>query len=174
MSKKLIATTMGMLLFAMGAFAQNDDAPYMINVDFTHFGQDGGKMQMSLPLDFIESIKPKIEEALAEVQHGDHGIDVAALWKAIKEAGPTNFVEIDSKDGKVTVKTDETYFLVHVENEEINDLNVKIPLELCEALLAGGGDIDYDRVVESLKGMVGKELINIDSPEIKGRIWLTR
>lgn len=162
------------LSMAGAAFAQAKEPAYMINVDMTNFGGEQGNVKMSLPLTFLESMRPQLEDFLMQVHEGDHGVDIKALWESVKDAGPTEFIHVDGPDGKVSVKTDEEFLLVDLTNDEVQDLKVKIPLTLFEALMTDVENIDYDAIMETLKGMAGQDLITVDSEEIVGRVWISK
>ncbi|CAM2010344.1 hypothetical protein [Acanthopleuribacter pedis] len=171
--KKFLVVLLSLSLVSV-AFAQAKEPAYMINVDLQNFGGEQGNMKMSLPLTFIESMRPQIEEILTEVHEGDHGVDIKALWASIRDAGPTEFVQVDGPEGKVSVKTDEEFLMVNVTNDEVQDLQVKIPLTLFEAIMTDVDKIDYEAIIETLKGMAGQDLVTIDSEEIVGRVWISK
>lgn len=156
------------------AMAQSKEPTYMINVDMQNFTGEQGNLKMSVPLTFLEGFRPQIEEVLGQVRGGDHGVDIAALWEAVRDSGPTEFVQVDGPDGKVSVKTDENFLMVNVNNAEVHDMKVKVPLALCEALLTDAKNIDYPKIMEVLKSMAGQDLVTVDSEEIVGRVWISK
>ncbi len=171
---KRMMVLLAMLSLAGVAMAQSKEPTYMINVDMQNFTGEQGNLKMSVPLTFLEGFRPQMEEVMAEVRNGDHGVDIAALWEAVRDSGPTEFVQVDGPDGKVSVKTDENFLLVSVDNQDVHDMKVKVPLALCEALLSDAKNIDYPKIMEILKGMVGQDLVTIDSEEIVGRVWISK
>ena len=165
------AIVMAMIMsMSVAVFAQ-DNQVRTINIDFRDEGQNT-TMNMSLPITVIESFRPHIEQALESVQQGDHQIDFQEIWQAVKDAGPTDFVEIKSEDADVKVSTTDTELRVSVqEKQDGHDIDVAIPLAVCEALFAGG-ELDLDAIVTALEDMAGQNLITITGDQINGRVWI--
>ena len=163
--------TMLILALAMSVFAE--EKVKTINVDFT--GEDGVQMKMSLPLSLVESIKQPIEQALADVQTENPGLNFSDIWASVKDSGPTEFVSIKSGDADVSVKTTETHLVVKIdEKNEGHNFDLSMPLTLCEALFNSLNDgFDVESVIDALLEIEG-DLITLNSAggEISGRVWI--
>jgi hypothetical protein len=171
--KKTVFATLLLTLFSIQGLLAQDKQSKSIHVDFVSTVDEGMTINMTLPLSFLESFQPKIEEFLHEVQYNDHQINFAAIWQAAREAGPTDFVEVNSDDADVRVSTTETHLIIKVlEKREGHDIEVTVPLALGDALFANLENLDYDRIAAALLTMDGQDLVRITSEEINGRIWI--
>ena len=153
---------------AMTVFGQTQKT---INIDFQE--KDGVTMNMSLPISVLESVKPKIEEVLAAVRNHEHEIDFVSIWQAVKDAGPTEYFEMKSHDADLNVSTTETHLMVKIdEKEEGHQIDVILPLALCDALFSNLDHIDYDGIIQALVSLEGQDLVRITSESINGRVWI--
>ncbi|MDJ0838790.1 MAG: hypothetical protein QNK37_19890 [Acidobacteriota bacterium] len=164
----VIATT------AFTAVAQDDPAGnYMVNMEFSQ--ASGEEMSLSLPLSMLKTFEPQIQEMLRDIEINDKDVNFRELWEAVKEAGPNDYVEVNSEDADIKVSTTTHHLVVKVhEKRENKKIDVTLPLALIEAFLGEGG-FDYTAVVEALIDIEGDLLtIQSDDDEINGRIWITR
>ena len=171
--RKLMKAASVMMILALSLVAVAKDGK-MLNIQFEDKSGDGMTMEMSLPLALLESVQPNIEQALQAAREEGHlEMDFAAIWKAVKDAGPTEFVEFNSKDADVKVSTTETHLIVDVrEKKDGNDILITIPLALGDALFTDIDNINYDGIVEALLAMEGQDLVKIDGTNMKGRVWI--
>ena len=169
-SKAILILVVG---FAFSAFAQKSSSGKNINVDFKNSEVEGMTVKMTLPLSFVESLKPKIEEILHEIKVGHHEIDFVGIWKAVKDSGPTEFVEINNEDAHVKVSTTGTHLVVRIdEHTEGHKIDVTLPLALGDAIFENLENINYEGIIDALLDMEGQDLVNIQSETINGRIWI--
>ena len=106
MKKIWSLSILGMLCMSFATFglAGSDKAEgKTLRIDFASNNGEGMKMNMTLPISLLESFKPKIEEALSSVKIKGHEIDFTAIWASVKEAGPTDFVEISHENEHIKV-----------------------------------------------------------------------
>lgn len=173
--KTLLKVVPGLaLLMALTAWAgDGPGAGKSIHVDFQSTEGDGMTLKLTLPMSFIETLRPKIEEALTSIRFQEHEIDFVEIWNAVKDSGPTEFVEINSQDGGIKVSTTQTHLVVRIdEKKEGHQIDVTLPLALGDALFSNLDSIDYDGIIEALLSMEGEDLVKITSEEINGRVWI--
>ncbi len=165
------ASLITMMSMAMMVFAKDGK---MINIHFEDNNGEGMKIDVSLPLSLIETIQPNIEQALLTArEEGRMEMDFAAIWQAVKDAGPTEFVEINSQDADVKVSTTQTHLVIDIhEKKDGNDIHVTVPLALGDALFTDIDNIDYQGIVESLLAMEGQDLVRITGKNMNGRVWI--
>ncbi len=161
-------------LLACAAWAGNGSGEgKSIHVDLKSTEGDGMELKMTLPISFIETLRPKIEEALSSVRYQDHEIDFVEIWNSVKDSGPTEFVEIKSHDGDIKVSTTHTHLVIRVdEKNEGHQIDVTLPLALGDALFSNLDTIDYDGIIDALLSMEGQDLVKITSEKINGRVWI--
>ncbi len=155
------------------AIAQEPGAGKTININFEDKTQEGAVFTMSLPVTFLKTFKPHIAEALRSVDYKGHDIDLAEIWKAVKDAGPMEYAEITNEEANVKVFTTKSHLVVNVhEKREGQKIDVTVPLALGDALFNENGEIDYDRIIEALLELEGQDLVVINSDKMNGRVWI--
>ena len=164
--KKIMFTAILALHFLPALFAQNQAK--MITVNFEDKRDDGVKVNLSLPLSFLESLKPQIQQMLAQVEQGDVPVDFVGLWQAIKETGPNDYLEVNNEDGHIKVSTTESHLICHVDSQKEGEIRVTIPLAVGEALIGSSDKFDYDHLVAALESMNGKDLVTIEGEFVSG------
>lgn len=172
---KTFKTTALVLLFGLSiaALGQNNEPIRTINIDFKDLTQEGMEFNVSLPITFLETFKPQIQEALENIKYGEDQIDFGAIWRAVRDSGPTEFVEINDVSTDVKVSTTSTHLLVKVDDKSEGHLiDVKVPLALGDALFTNFDNIDYDSIVDALLQLQGEDLVVITGDKINGRVWI--
>lgn len=161
-----------MILMLSGVlFAQSKTDGKMIHIDFKSMEGDGMTMKASLPLSLISSVQPQINQALEQVRQ-EQNIDYKAIWAAIKEAGPTEFMNIKKNDMDVKVTTTEKLLKIFLDEKQAGDeYNVTIPLALGDILFSGD-ELDFDKLIDALLALDGQDIVKIDSFQFKGRAWV--
>ena len=165
-----------LMLMSFAVLAQEDASSKMINVDFTNKlaqGEEPVVFKVTLPMTLIESVRPQIEEAINEINLDEQGIDLPGIWQSIKDAGPNEFVTIKNEEADVKVSTNETHFLVRVNDKQKGeDIDISLPLALGDALFGNGIELDYDSIIDALLSLGDQDLIKVTSPSINGRVWI--
>ena len=171
--RKTVIVTLFFTLSSVLAVLAQDETSKSIHVDFVSTVDEGMTVKMTLPLSFLESIQPKIEEVLQEIRYNNHEINFAEIWQAARDSGPTDFVEVNSEDADLSVSTTETHLLIRVrEKQEGQDIEVTLPLALGDAFFADLENLDYEKIVAALLTMTGQDLVKVTSEQINGRVWI--
>ena len=145
-----------------------------INVEFENMEDESMSMNMTLPVTFIQSLQPQIEQFLSQLEVEGQEIDLPAVWASLKDAGPTEFLEVKNKDADIKVSTTATHLLIQIDEKE-NDQHIELtlPLALGDALLGDNlENIDYEKIIDALVEMEGQDLLKLDSKKAKGRVWI--
>ena len=151
--KKLMSIATLSLICTLSALA----ADPVIHVQVTE-PESGQNMDLRLPLTMLESLKPTIEQALTDLDIEGQEIDIRAIWQEIKDAGPNTYLDL-SGEHNVNVSTTETHLVVKVTGDD--QVDVSLPLAVCDALLGPGG-VDFELIMETLASMQGEELISVN------------
>jgi len=170
-TKQMITLLLIAGLSALSAFA--DETEKMLHVNFT--AEEGQMVNISFPVSLLKSFEPQIEKVLQDIKiNGNEEINFIELWQAVKDAGATEFVEINSEDADIKVSTTATHLLVNVnEKKEGHTIDVSLPLALGDALFTSG-DFDYEQAIEALMSVEG-DLVTITSDDPngpQGRVWI--
>ena len=171
---KQIAILLAIVTTAFTAIGQDDPAGnYMVNMEFKQEG--GEQMSLSLPLSMLKSFENQIQEILGDIEINDQDINFRELLDAVQEAGPNNYVDVNSAEADINVSTTADHLVVKVhEKKEGKKINVTLPLALIDAIL-GNGEFDYDAAVAALIEVEGDLLtIESDDDSLSGRIWISK
>jgi len=160
MSKRIVMIAV-LVFTAFAALAQNKTEP-MLSIEFR--GEDGQEMNMTVPVNMLEQFAPQIQQALRDLTIDDKEINLFEIWESIRDAGPNEFLEVNSDDADIKVSTTETHLRVDVnEKNEGKNLEVMVPLALGDALFANA-TFDYQTALDALLSVEG-DLVRVRSAD---------
>ena len=103
-------------------------------------------------------------------------VKLRAIWKAVREAEEGEFVTVESDDENVRVSRSGGYIHVNVDEtgHRGEDVQVRIPTLVMDALLSGTGDeLDLVAAIRALDAHGGDgELIRVEGDDENVRIWV--
>jgi hypothetical protein len=102
-------------------------------------------------------------------------VKLRAIWKAVRQAEEGEYITVESDGENVRVSRTGAYFHVNVDEttEDGEDVHVRIPTLVMDALLSGSGDeLDLIAAVRALGDQGDGELVRVDSQDEKVRIWV--
>ena len=167
---KKFATLFVLVVMGLSAIAQEKKAK-TINIDFKSTIDEGMTLNVTLPLQFLESFQPQIQQILTQIQ-AEHGMDFKQIWTSVKDSGPAEFISIKSEEADIQVSTTSSHMIVKVnEKTEGHDIEVHLPMALGDALFTLDGDIDYEGILQALETVDG-DLVTISGADMNGRIWI--
>jgi len=147
-----------------------------ISVDERH---DNERVRVNLPLDLVEAVLPLIEaddfhRGRVRVDLDEiHEVDLPAILAAVRDAEDGEYVTVDSDDEKVRVAKEAGHLVIraHDRHEEVD---IRIRLEVVDALLSGGPDeLDLVAAVQALGSTAeGVELVSVEGDDEQVRIWI--
>jgi hypothetical protein len=129
-----------------------------------------------MPLSLIEVVVDNIEPArvVKEIK-SEKGIDIAKIWKQMRDMDIDEFITIDKDDAKVKVYKDHDFFkiTVHQESGEGTDADLRIPFGFMDYLLDADRDkFDFQEMVNSLKGHLPLTLVEATHEDGSIKVWL--
>jgi hypothetical protein len=142
----------------------------------------GESVRVNVPLDLAEKVLPTINKA--PLQNGKvkidasqtNGVDLRALFEAVRTSKDGDFVTVQSKDADVRVAKQEGQILIHVRdrsNVKKDQVEIRVPTKVVEAMLSGGNDeLDLLAGLRALSAQEDVELVSVKSNENTVRIWL--
>lgn len=174
-----------LLLMAMAAAGQTTERWLHVSVEKT--GDGAETVRVNVPLRLAEKILPAVN--IDRVRGGRiviegtkaEGVDLRAVVEAIKTTADGEFVTVDSNKQSVRVAKSGGYLLVKVREENTNrkgesrkeDVDVKIPMTVVEALLSGGKDeLDILAAIRALSAHGDAELVTVKSHNETVRVWI--
>lgn len=142
----------------------------------------GDTVKVNVPLELAEHVLPAIDHDRlhnGKVHVGNidcDGVDVRALLDAVKTAKDGEFVTVQKKDADISVAKKEGYLLVHVHDKErpkAQQVEVKVPMKVVEALLSGGKDeLDIVAALHALAAQGDTELVSVKDEDNTIRVWV--
>jgi hypothetical protein len=179
MKRKVLAlVALAALLAAPAAFA--GDETRWINVHVTE-NTSNTNVEVHLPLNLVLTVLRNVD---VENFHGgqvdlnldeDMDINFPEIIAAIKDAPDGKFVTVTSDEADVNVhKQGGTLFVtVNQKDDEMAKVEVKVPLELMDALSFGEENtLDVAALLQSLDRLPDGDLVTVTSNEANVRVWV--
>jgi hypothetical protein len=179
MKRKVLAlVALAALLAAPAAFA--GDETRWINVHVTE-NSSNTNVEVHLPLNLVLTVLRNVD---VENFHGgqvdldldeDMDINFPEIIAAIKDAPDGKFVTVTSDEADVNVhKQGGTLFVtVNQKDDEMAKVEVKVPLELMDALSFGEENtLDVAALLHSLDRLPDGDLVTVTSNEANVRVWV--
>jgi hypothetical protein len=172
-------------LSARPALAQSSSANQErwlhVRVDSTD--AKGDTVRVNVPLALAEAVlsnfdHDRIHHGRIRVGHDDFdGTDLRAMVQAIQNARDGEFVTVQSRDQDVRVAKQDGTLLVYVvdknRSRDAQNVDVKIPMTVVDALLAPGNDeLDVVAAIKALGAHGDTEIVNVKDGQNTVRVWL--
>ena len=161
-----------------------------LHVAVTPKDAGGERVRVNVPFSLARGV-------LSSIQQGrlDHGIvhihsarmddvDVRAILKTLKSAQDAEYVTVEGRDCTVHVRKQGGMLLIHVEdksgsrkarseNPSKQNVDVRVPLEVADALFSGASDeLNVGAALELLARHGDMELVSVQDEENTVRIWM--
>ncbi|MCU0223615.1 MAG: hypothetical protein MUF27_06010 [Acidobacteria bacterium] len=149
-------------------------------------GDDPETVSINVPLDLAARVLGAVSDE--HVRDGkvvldleDHAdVDLAAMWKAVREAPDAEFVTVKSRSEHVRVAKDKGFLLVLAEERpdeqgRRSTVRVKVPLAVADALFGAPGargELDLVAALRELKRTGEGELMTVEDGDETVRIWV--
>lgn len=143
-------------------------------------GADDEQVTVNLPLSLIEKALPMIPEEVME--HGklefDQGetITIANLremWNEIQSQPDFTIARVESDDEHVRVAKEGDYLVVRVEEGDSENVNVRVPVAVVDALFSGDGNqLNLRAALEALAAHGEGELVTVTDHNETVRVWV--
>ncbi|HEX7878881.1 MAG TPA: hypothetical protein VF720_05695 [Candidatus Eisenbacteria bacterium] len=169
------------LLVCLAPVAGASDTGRWLHIRVDESGPGGEKVRVNVPLSMVETLLPLIDDddfSGGRIRLNDHDLDAVklrAIWKAVREAGEGEFITVEGDDENVRVSRSGQYLHVNVDetDEDGDDVKVRIPTMVMDALLSGSGDeLDLVAAIRALGDDGDGELVRVDSDDENVRIWV--
>lgn len=176
LKKTLVASLL--LVLSTPLIAASDDM--WLHVFVQEDGGEGETVRVNIPVAFVERVLPLIENE--HIRDGKvvipdeaelEGVDLRAIWEAIRETADGEYMTVDGPDENVRVAKRDGMLLVDV-NDDGEKVRVRVPLEVVGA--AFSGEPDQIDVVAALR-MLGEtypdhDLVTVDDGSTQVRVWI--
>jgi hypothetical protein len=181
----LLAAAALALLAPMAALAQSKDGaaqgPF-IHIEVREHGGEAGSVNINLPLALAQIAVAAMQDSVshqvsARLNHGDLKVsDLRKMWKAMRDAGQTEFVTVQEKGESVRIFREGDKVVVKVNEGDSKDkVRIQVPVTMMDALLGGEGEeVDLAAAVNELSRVGKGDLVTVDegAKGDKVRIWI--
>ena len=173
------AVAVSLCLAVLPAAAQ--EAKPWIHVHVTESGGSPKNIRVNLPLSVVVvalEIAPKkiVEKGRVRIKNADISItDMRRLWTALRNAGDSEFVNVEDGDQSVSIVREADRVLIKIgdlEDGKDAKVRVEIPVKVVDALLATEGEeLDIAGALDRLQSERG-EIVRLIDGDKKVRIWI--
>jgi hypothetical protein len=99
--------------------------------------------------------------------------DMRKIWSELKKAGNAEFVTVQQKNETVHVAKEGNYILVKITEGKKPKVDLKVPVGVVDALLAGSGDeVDIKGALVAMQKQNAGEILTMNDNETQVRIWI--
>ncbi|MFN2432231.1 MAG: hypothetical protein ABR599_05340 [Gemmatimonadota bacterium] len=175
-----ILTLLALCLAPRVASASAGDGPW-VHIQIVESGTEGAKVQVHLPLSLVRlglEMAPGdvIVDGKLRLRHSEvTAPELRRMWRELRAAGDAEFVTVEKEDETVRVSRRGEHFLVQVDDRggaEPEQVRIRIPLAVVDALLAGEGDrLDVAGALVKLQAFRG-EVLEVQDGETHVRMWI--
>ena len=141
-------------------------------------------MKINIPIALVHSLLPMIDDHGISGRVSHRGIringrrhlsvsELREIWDQIKNEPGYEFVSVDRRDEKVTVSMDEDGLLVKTIEGGVTEVNIRVPVDVVDALLSGQGDeLDLMAAIEAFSSLGDTEVLSVRDGDSTVRIWI--
>lgn len=149
-------------------------------------GDDPETVSINVPLELAAKVLGAVQDdhlhggkvILDAEDHAD--VDLAAMWKAVREAPDAEFVTVKSRSENVRVAKEKGYLVVLADEQEDepgrrSTVRIRVPLAVADAMFgpAGAkGELDLIGALRELQRSGQGELMTIEDGDETVRIWI--
>lgn len=187
MKKRAYRSTLA-LAFVFAAVIAVPSGPSVAGGQWVHVRAVDGRgkqetVRINIPISLVEQVLPAIETKelkQGRIRLGEKdidGVDLHAIWNAVRAAEDAEFVTVESADETVRVSKSGEYLLVRATGSagKPESVDVRLPLDVVDALLsAPPGELNLQAAIKALKSRGDGELVSIDGHDGTVRIWIDR
>ena len=95
------------------------------------------------------------------------------IWSELKKSGNAEFVTVQQKNETVHVAKEGNYILVKITEGKKPKVDLKVPVGVVDALLAGSGDeLDIKGALVAMQKQNAGEILTVNDNETQVRIWI--
>jgi len=105
----------------------------------------------------------------------NHGVDLRAVLEAVRTLDDGEFVTVESQQETIRVSKEGRFLLarIHERGDQGEQVAVKVPLALIDALLSGEKDeLNIAAAIRALNELGDEVYIAVTSPDETVRVWV--
>lgn len=139
------------------------------------------KVTVNLPMSVVSKALPMLPQEHFDAHHmhlDDVDISVSEmreLWQEVQATPDATFVTVEEDDEKVRVWKEGGYLMVSVIEDGGENVEVRVPGRVVDALLSGEGDeLDLLAALEALVDEGEGQLVQVTGDDENVRVWVDR
>ena len=175
-SKVLVAV---LILGLTAGVALAEESTKWLNVHVVEHDGDGATVDVRLPMSLVLSVIGAIDvegfdQGRVDLELDDADIDWPELLKAIKDAPDAEYVRVRSDQENVVVKKQGGTVYIHVtEVDEVEEVEVTLPVELLDAIAVDEENrLDIRSILARLDAASFGDIVRVKSSDADVRVWI--
>ncbi len=182
MRRSTILATLAILSLAALAVgsARAADSPLWLHVRVDE-GSDDAKVVVNLPFSLIDKALPMIDigghihdDSIDLNGHRLSYSEMRDLWLEVREGPDMAFVTVEERDESVRIWKENGFFHIRVRDRRDERVDVRMPLQVVDALLGTAGKFDFAAAVAALADNGEGELVSVQEDDESVRVWVDR
>jgi hypothetical protein len=161
------------------AFSLQAASKEWLHVRVQNLTEAAETVKINIPLSLVETMLPLIEEKSLQdgrIHLNNKDVSTAELrkiWKAVKDEGDTEFVTVEKKGENVRIFTESNFLMVQSDKDSAKKVNIKIPLAVVDAMLAGSGEgLNLMAAVQALRESGVRDIISVQDEKNTVQVWI--
>lgn len=140
-------------------------------------GDAGESVRVNVPVSVAQAVAPILEKELqTELKMEDSELtveDLRRIWSELKGVRGTDVVAVDTAEAKVRVSITGREVLVRADEGSKAKVDVRIPVEVVDALLSGeGSQLNVSAAIETLLESKKADLVSVEDDTNLVRVWI--
>ena len=179
MKKTIIAVALATLVMSGAAILSAADNDLWLHVKVEE--NDDTKVTVNLPMSVVSKALPMLPQehfsgSDMHIDHMDMSIaELRELWQEVQNTPDVTFVTVEDGDENVKVWKENGYLMVSVIEDGGENVEVRVPARVVDALLSGDGDeLNLIGAMEALVDEGEGQLVTVTGDDEKVRVWVDR
>jgi len=99
--------------------------------------------------------------------------DMRKIWNELKNTPDAEFVTVQQKNETIRVAKEGNYVLVKITEGKKQKVDLRVPVSVVDALLAGSGDeLDIKGAVVAMQKQSAGEILTVNDNQTQVRVWI--
>jgi hypothetical protein len=179
MKRTIIAVALTALVFSGAGFLSAAENDLWLHVKVEE--NDDTKVTVNLPMSVVGKALPMLPEEHFSAGHmhiDEMDMSIAEmrdLWQEVRNTPDATFVTVEEGNEKVKVWKEGDYLMVSVIEDGGENVEVRVPARVVDALLSGEGDeLNLVGALEALVDEGEGQLVTVTGDDENVRVWVDR
>ncbi len=179
MKRTVVAVALTALVFGSAGILSAAENDLWLHVKVEE--DNNTKVTVNLPMSVVGKALPMLPEEHFSAGHmhmDDMDMSIAEmreLWQEVRNTPDATFVTVEEDDEKVKVWKEGGYLMVSVIEDDGENVEVRVPARVVDALLSGEGDeLNLVGAMEALVDEGEGQLVQVTGDNENVRVWVDR